>query len=126
VRENAFFAPIDWAALYSRNITPPFNPTHNQSELETANFEREFTNMPVSIDASCPIDGINGIDADTGLYGPGMGGMGGMGGGGVEGRDEREDMRDRRLDSDTFLNFTYEEESHLETLIEDLAAARYK
>jgi len=100
VREHAFFSPIDWDALYSRNTTPPFNPTRNQSELETANFEREFTNMPVSMDASCP-------PVDLDLLG-------------------ETDPRDRRLCSDTFLNFTYEEESHLESLIEDLAAARRK
>ena len=94
VRAHQFFASINWEDLYERKITPPFNPMRNQTAagaLDTSNFEREFTNMPVSVDA----------------------------GSGVP-REER------RLDSDTFLNFTYEEESHLNSLIEDLAASRSK
>lgn len=90
MRAHPFFATIDWDALYARKIPPPFKP--NQSgAVDTSNFEKEFTNMAVSMDA-----------------------------GGVMPRE------DKRLDSDTFMNFTFEEESHLETLIEDLAASRRK
>lgn len=90
VRAHPFFATIDWDALYARKIPPPFKP--NQSgAIDTSNFEKEFTNMAISMDA--------------GGAGP---------------------REDKRLDSDTFVNFTYEEESHLESLIEDLAAARRK
>jgi len=102
VREHPFFAAMDWDALYSRRITPPFNPTtRHESELDTGNFEKEFTNMPVSMDAAAE----GGAESR----------MGGLG-------DDGE--RDKRVHSDTFMNFTYEEESHLNALIEDHAAAR--
>ena len=88
-RAHSFFALIDWAALYNRQISPPFDPMRNNcSELDTNNFEREFTNMPMSLDA----------------------------GGG--------DLREGREDSDTFLNFTYEEESHLASLINSRSLSR--
>lgn len=84
VRAHPFFASINWQDLYDRKITPPFNPTRNATgPADTSNFEREFTNMQLSMDAG----GTN--------------------------------VEDKRLDSDTFMNFTYEEESQLEGLIDD-------
>jgi len=81
VREHPFFSCIDWDDLYRRTLIPPFDPLRNQTEIDTKNFEREFTNMPVSLDAS---------------------------------------GREPRGDSDTLVieNFTYEEESYLNSLIE--------
>lgn len=97
VKAHPFFASMDWDALYRRQITPPFDPMRNQNEEDGKNFESEFTNMPVvSVDA-----------ADTS-------------------GNSRQTPRDTREPSDTFLNFTYEEESHLDSLIEDLAASRRK
>jgi serum/glucocorticoid-regulated kinase 3 len=92
VRNHMFFAGLNWEDLYARRIAPPFNPTRNQTTAtDTSNFEREFTNMQLSMDA--------------GGAGP---------------------REDKRLDSDTFLNFTYEEESQLDKVIQDLAASRHK
>lgn len=88
VREHPFFASIDWDALYRRTLIPPFDPLRNQTEIDTKNFEREFTNMPVSLDAS--------------------------------GREPRGG------DADTLLvieNFTYEEESYLNSLIENRSSS---
>jgi len=94
VRAHPFFASIDWDALYNRQISPPFNPMRNQAggAIDTSNFEKEFTNMAISMDGS---------------------------GGGVLHGDH-----DKRMDSDTFVNFTFEEESHLASLMEGLAASR--
>lgn len=91
VRAHPFFATIDWDALYNRQISPPFNPTRNQAggAIDTSNFEKEFTNMAISM------DGSSGVLRE-----------------------------DKRLDSDTFVNFTFEEESHLNSLMEGLAASR--
>lgn len=85
VQAHPFFASVNWDDLYNRRITPPFNPTRNAAgPADTSNFEKEFTNMQLSIDA----------------------------GSGAA-------REDKRLDSDTFQNFTYEEESQLESLIDD-------
>ena len=106
VKAHPFFASMDWDALYSRQITPPFDPLRNQDEADGANFEAEFTNMPVvSVDA-----------ADTSAQRAQQQQL----------QLQQQQAREKRLDSDTFLNFTYEEESHLDSLIEDLAAARRK
>lgn len=88
VRSHSFFASIDWDALYNKQITPPFDPMRNHNEIDTNNFEREFTNMTVSLDA--------GSSSSS----------------------------EQREDSDTFLNFTYEEESHLASLINTRSQSR--
>eukprot|EP01038_Epipyxis_sp_PR26KG_P010052 gene10052-13512_t len=88
VKAHNFFAVIDWEALYNRRIIPPFNPMRDHSEIETTNFEKEFTAMPVSFD-----DGNNHPAPKT---------------------------------EDTFLNFTYEEESFLDAMRDNLAATRFK
>ena len=89
MREHPFFASVNWDELYNRNITPPFTPTRNQTgPADTSNFEKEFTNMQISMDA--------------GGAGP---------------------REDKRLDSDTFVNFTFEEESQLDSLIDDYHSA---
>lgn len=45
---HRFFSDIDWAALNRREIAPPFDPCRNhETDEDTANFEKEFTNMPM-------------------------------------------------------------------------------
>ena len=39
------FQPIDWAALDRREIKPSFTPSV-ASELDTSNFDEEFTSQP--------------------------------------------------------------------------------
>ena len=46
LKTHAFFAAVDWEALYDRRLMPPFNPCSKSDGKDTANFEREFTNMP--------------------------------------------------------------------------------
>ena len=49
---HRFFSDIDWAALNRYELAPPFDPCrHHETEEDTTNFEKEFTNMPMySID----------------------------------------------------------------------------
>ncbi|GMI04854.1 hypothetical protein TrLO_g15116 [Triparma laevis f. longispina] len=46
LKSHPFFAAIDWDALMSKRLMPPFNPCSKSDGKDTANFEREFTNMP--------------------------------------------------------------------------------
>lgn len=49
VKNHAFFAGINWQALYDRKIPPPFNPCATASNPEeTKNFEAEFTKMQIN------------------------------------------------------------------------------
>jgi protein-serine/threonine kinase len=68
VRSHPFFASIDWNALYNRKIPPPFEPCrHTKDEVETINFEKEFTNMPLfSVDdASADAKALQGEFQDA-------------------------------------------------------------
>jgi len=48
VQAHPFFSTIDWTQLYQRKIMPPYNPCRNEDEVTgSANFEEEFTNMPL-------------------------------------------------------------------------------
>ncbi len=48
VMNHRFFADIDWGALNRREIKPPFDPCRNhETDEDTGNFEKEFTNMPM-------------------------------------------------------------------------------
>lgn len=84
VRSHGFFHNLDWDAMYRREIPPPFNPCRNQDVYASENFEKEFTNMAVY-----SVDDPNGQTREAPA-------------GGESGNAE------------TFLNFTYEEESVLE------------
>ena len=88
IRRQPFFAPIDWVALYRREIAPPYNPCKAQRQEDAKNFEPEFTAMPVrSIDESA-----------------------GSGNGNGRGRVEDEVKANPK---DVFTNFTYEGDSYL-------------
>jgi serum/glucocorticoid-regulated kinase 3 len=90
VKRHPFFTPIDWDALYNREIRPPFEPCRDSGEEDASNFEKEFTTLPVhSVDESNPTFRLDTADG-------------------------------------TFLHFTYEEESTLESLRDSLAANRHK
>ncbi|OQO10578.1 hypothetical protein B0A48_03876 [Cryoendolithus antarcticus] len=49
--EHAFFADVDWAKLSKKSITPPFKPKL-KGELDTSNFDPEFTNALNGANAS--------------------------------------------------------------------------
>ena len=85
VKAHAFFASIDWDALYRRNIQPPFNPCKNQDIGNTDNFDKEFTGMP-----------LHSVDEGSTVL----------------------------RDHDSFLNFTFEEETLLDSLRESFIANR--
>ena len=42
VKTHPFFASVDWKALASKQIEPPFKPKV-ESEIDTSNFDPEFT-----------------------------------------------------------------------------------
>jgi len=51
VKGHQFFDPINWKKLFSREVDPPFVP-RLRSMTDTANFDTQFTRMPInSIDA---------------------------------------------------------------------------
>ena len=82
--------------MMRREVTPPFNPCRNQDVADSDNFEKEFTNMPVlSID--------EGSNASSRLSSP---------------------TYNDNDNSETFLNFTYEEESILTRELEARSASR--
>ena len=90
LHEHSFFLSMDWEALGRREIAPPFNPCRNQDQQESENFEKEFTTMAIySVDEGA---GASGAAAAP----PANAGS-----------------------SETFLNFTFEEESFLDSLREE-------
>lgn len=98
VKRHNFFASIDWDALYNRKIIPPFNPLRNlNNEDDTSNFEKEFTAMAISIDEGGQM--ANASKSST-------------------------TNTDKKVE--TFLNFTFEEESYLNGIRDTIAANRYK
>ncbi len=88
VKAHPFFSSVDWDALYARRIPPPFDPCKNANEVETNNFEKEFTSMP-----------LNSLDE----HGSHL----------------------AKADAD-FVNFTYEEESNMESMRENRVNSRRK
>jgi len=46
VKEHAFFSGTDWAAVYNRELTPPFVPQLRE-DGDVKYFDKEFINMPV-------------------------------------------------------------------------------
>ncbi len=96
VMHHPFFATVDFDALMRREITPPFDPCRNHEAKDSENFEREFTTMPV-----LSVDGNAGSTLAKFNLGEGEG-----------------------KDNETFLNFTFEEESMLDSLREDFVLSR--
>jgi serine/threonine protein kinase len=96
VTSHSFFSCIDFEALLRREIVPPFSPCRNQEEKDSENFEKEFTGMPL-----ISVDGSPGSAAA------------------VLSRLNLEDKGE-----ETFLNFTYEEESMLDSVREDFINRR--
>jgi serine/threonine protein kinase len=57
IRKHAWFATIDWTKLEARQLTPPFKP-NVKSELDTSNFDEEFTSQAVeSVVPDMPLGG---------------------------------------------------------------------
>ena len=96
VKAHAFFNSIDFDQLYRREVSPPFDPCRNKDESTSSNFEKEFTNMPLhSIDEG---SGANSRAAQL--------------------------QKDAAGDGPQFLNFTFEEESRMESLRDQYSAGR--
>jgi len=89
VRQHRFFNEIDWPALLRREVTPPFDPCRqHHADDDTDNFEKEFTKMPVnSVDHSTPTQHSSEVGHDL----------------------------SNSSSSDTFSNFTYQEDSFLDS-----------
>lgn len=60
IRAHAFFARLDWDALYRKEVDPPYKP-NVRSETDTSNFDKQFTNEPV-VDSFVPSTGAIGGD----------------------------------------------------------------
>mmetsp|Transcript_22538 Transcript_22538/g.29493 ORF Transcript_22538/g.29493 Transcript_22538/m.29493 type:complete len:559 (+) Transcript_22538:73-1749(+) len=52
IKSHPFFSSIDWDALYRREINPPFNPCRDHDILDTKNFEKQFTQLPLGNEES--------------------------------------------------------------------------
>ncbi|KAI9786639.1 MAG: Serine/threonine-protein kinase [Geoglossum umbratile] len=73
LKAHQFFHDIDWDALMKKNVVPPFKPKL-KSELDTSNFDPEFTNAlngPGSLNARAAALASGNIAASTPLS-PGM------------------------------------------------------
>ena len=46
IKQGHFFADINWEALMNGQLPPPWEPTVTGS-LDTSQFDREFTSMPI-------------------------------------------------------------------------------
>lgn len=91
VFRHRFFAEIDWNALMNREMQPPFDPCRmHDGDADTDNFEKEFTQMPInSVDNNADSSSRHVLLAD-----------------GVS----------TSTSSDTFSNFTFQEDTYLDTL----------
>eukprot|EP00605_Chrysophyceae_sp_TOSAG23-4_P002551 GSChrysophyteH1.ASY1.ANO1.2816.1 assembled CDS len=90
VQQHAFFNTLDWVALYNRTLQPPFDPCRNQDITDTENFEKEFTNMAIlSVDEGNAQSAATHVTTSTSGEG------------------------------ENFLNFTFEEESFLNSVREE-------
>jgi serine/threonine protein kinase len=87
VLAHSFFESLDLDGMLRCEVQPPFNPCRDKDgDLDTGNFESEFTNMAISVDGSEP----NSAQPSP-----------------------RSGYSSDRLGSDTFENFTFEEDSIL-------------
>eukprot|EP00930_Biecheleria_cincta_P083759 TRINITY_DN73269_c0_g1_i1.p1 TRINITY_DN73269_c0_g1~~TRINITY_DN73269_c0_g1_i1.p1 ORF type:complete len:346 (-),score=54.02 TRINITY_DN73269_c0_g1_i1:22-1032(-) len=69
IRAQAFFAGVDWNALYQKLITPPFKPP----EGDVSNFEKEFVDMPIGVSEVADRPGAGGYHFEGFTYGGGGG-----------------------------------------------------
>lgn len=66
IQQYEFFSPIDWDALYRKEITPPYRPDVRDGDLDTRNFDSQFTTEPV-VDSYVPVTHL-GSNADFGEF----------------------------------------------------------
>lgn len=62
LKQHAFFADVDWVELGKKNVVPPFKP-RLKSELDTSNFDPEFTNA---------LNGVSSLNARTAAIAAGL------------------------------------------------------
>ncbi|CAM9095189.1 unnamed protein product [Heterosigma akashiwo] len=89
IQRHPFFAEVDWAKLARGGLSPPWRPPV-ASSLDTSQFDREFTSMPI----------VSPGGAGAGSYLGRSHGGGGPGGGGGAGHND-----------DTFAGFTFQDKS---------------
>jgi serine/threonine protein kinase len=51
IKDNVYFKDISWSKLYNKQIPPPWTPATVAGEKDTANFDRQFTDM-------APVDSV--------------------------------------------------------------------
>jgi len=60
IKEQQFFSDyIDWDLLYRKEITPHYRPTVKNGDMDTSNFDNQFTNEPV-VDSYVPAANLGG------------------------------------------------------------------
>lgn len=64
VKEQDFFADLDWESLMKGKVAPPWDPQINGS-LDTSQFDHEFTNMPLNSPGTFPGHGLGATPADN-------------------------------------------------------------
>lgn len=52
VKQHPFFKDMDWNLLFQKKLRPPFKPQVSNVVTDTANFDTEFTTMPLSVDTT--------------------------------------------------------------------------
>ncbi|KAJ0400004.1 hypothetical protein ATCC90586_004801 [Pythium insidiosum] len=107
---HPFFADIDWSLLYHRQVQPLYRPCQYTDPIDAANFEEEFTKLPlaeidsdglsIAADAAERLSGGSRQDAGAATNGAAAAGAHGAGSGG-------RNSALRNL-SYTFAGFTYE------------------
>merc|ERR1711972_20180 len=65
VQNTAFFSGTDWAAVYSKQVTPPFKPNISGDD-DVKYFDKDFVNLP-EVRAFVPQKKVNGADVADSL-----------------------------------------------------------
>ncbi|TMW68257.1 hypothetical protein Poli38472_005725 [Pythium oligandrum] len=104
---HAFFADIDWNMLYHREVQPLYKPCQYTDPIDAANFEEEFTKLPLaqieSDGLSIATDAAGGHSSRGGNENGAAAGAGNAASAGSAGRNST-----LRNLSYTFAGFTYE------------------
>jgi len=61
IQTMTFFADIDWEALYNKEIEPAYQPDVRNGDLDTNNFDTQFTSEPV-VDSYVPVSNLGNAD----------------------------------------------------------------
>jgi len=70
IKEQPFFADnIDWDLLYRKEIQPPYRPVVKNGDMDTDNFDTQFTNEPV-VDSYVQSSNLGGAEFNGFTFAP--------------------------------------------------------